>query len=202
MAQEEKSLFELFVDALPGLGIVVLAVWIFWPEQKSDADVDSLPQAQISFEKPRGVFYDRYQNGANEIQKSNVWNESNENLCSFVKENGRVFENWVGAVENLDTNQGGSEITNFTIVSDVFGVELEYQFLNALAIRDDVTISKGSEVYNQLAQLSIGDMVSFSFTFERGNKVKCINEGSLTEYGSINNPEYNVIFKEVKKLQL
>lgn len=200
MAEEEKDIYEIIGELIPYLvGAVVLA-WLFWPEQKSDADIDTLTQNQINFEEARNIFYSRYENGVNEIQKSNVWNDSNEYLCSFVEKNGRVFENWVGAVESLDTNQGGSEITNFTIVSDVFGTEVEYQFLNGFTIRDDVTISRGSEIYNQLAQLSIGDMVSFSFTFERGNNVKCISEGSLTEYGSVSNPEYNVIFKEVKKL--
>jgi hypothetical protein len=119
--------------------------WLFWPEQKSDADIDTLTQNQINFEEARNIFYSRWEYG-NAIQKSNVLNDSNEYLCAFVEKNGRVFENWVGAVKSLNTNLGGSEVTDFSIISDVFGRKVEYRFLSDFAIGGAVTISRGSEV--------------------------------------------------------
>jgi hypothetical protein len=65
-------------------------------------------------------------------------------------------------------------------------------------IGDDTLIPHGSLVYNQVANLSQGDMVYFSGRFASGD-LDYIKESSMTESGAMNEPEFIFTFTNVGK---
>ena len=57
-------------------------------------------------------------------------------------------------------------------------------------------------MYNKIAEFKEGDNVYFSFVFNEEafstNEKECFDESSLTELGSLDEPEFNVTYTNVK----
>ena len=69
---------------------------------------------------------------------------------------------------------------------------------NALSdIFDETLIENGSELYNAIADLSKGDKVVFSGTFASDER-DFIREASVTERGSMTDPEFILKFSDVR----
>ena len=162
-------------------------------ESSGDKLVSDIPSEQVEFQEARNTFYSSYQNAPNEIKKSNVFNASREHTCTYKQKYGDSFSNWTGTVSTLSTDQGGDEVTVFSIVSDEQGIPVVYKELG---------IKRGSPLYTQISELAIGQKVYFSFTFEdesfSTNVKECFDEMSITELGSLEEPEFRVSFKSIR----
>jgi len=149
---------------------------------------------QEEFEVARNNFYSKYVDAPNQIKKSDVFNESRKHTCIFEQKHGRKFYNWEGEIDAISTNQGGDEIEYFAITSIKSSISYK-QF----------DIKRGSALYNQIAEFSVGDKVKFDFKFNDepfSNNVKeCFDELSLTESGSLSDPEFSVSFLNIKKVK-
>lgn len=147
---------------------------------------------QRNFESYRSSSWKRYQAEANEIRKSQIFNETNAWTSSNYSS--KPIRYWRGTIRRLSTDKGGSKV-EVAVESKVAGVAVEYRTSMALW-SDESTIQSGSLVYDQLADINVGDDVFFSFSFipdeDRG-----VREGSLTESGSMYNPEFIVKFSEI-----
>ena len=63
---------------------------------------------------------------------------------------------------------------------------------------DNTLIENGSDLYNSISDLSEGDRVVFSGTFIPDDS-DFIREGSVTERGSMTDPEFILKFSDVRK---
>ena len=153
----------------------------------------NLPATQVEFEKARSEFYESYDNAINQIKKSEIFVQSGQYTCEFEKINGRTSTNWVGKIDAITTEKGGDE-TFLSITSDSQGQKISY-------IEESIT--KDSSTYKMIAELEIGDKVIFSFLFqnEYDSEKGCFVERSLTEYGALDEPEFEVNFINIKKIK-
>ncbi len=157
-------------------------------------NTSNVPILQVEFEKARNVFYESYDNAPNEIKKSAIFIQSGQHTCEFEKKHGISFIDWIGVIDKITTDQGGNEIEYFKITSKSQGRTISY-------IASD--IKKGSPLYNQIAEFKEGDNICFSFKFKEetssANEKGCFEELSITELGSLDEPEFGVSVSNIKK---
>ncbi len=175
--------------------IATLFLLISFGCSKSDKAKENAPGQQVEFEKARNEYWDQYFASSNEIKASDVFNKSREHTCSFASKYGREFSNWTGTVAKMRTDQGGDKVSIFEITSASQGVTITYRQMD---------IKRGTPLFSILTQLSPGDKVIFDFSFEdeplSHNVKECFDETSLTERGSLKEPEFRVAFRNIRKL--
>jgi hypothetical protein len=166
-------------------------------EETSDAGLTHFLQSE--FESKRDKFNREYHEAINEIKMSAVWVEANKWTKEFGDRVGWKIENWHGRILKISTNQGGDTVA-IGIASSVYGTRILYRtWDNFLSDIGDETIpTKGSKIYNQVAELKVGDTVHFSAELLR-DSTKGIREISLTESGSLREPEFIVRFTDISK---
>ena len=155
---------------------------------------------QNIFESKRADYKNQYIYAKNEIKKSEVFNDV-ANWSRKFKEN--IFnsdEYWYGKLVEIRTDRGGTKAA-VIIRSAVNGINIDYDTDNEfLTIYDDLIIKKGSYLYNQLADLAEGQFVKFKFYFVEGGD-RGVFEKSITEEGSITEPEFIVKFISIGPVQ-
>ena len=138
--------------------------------------IGKLNNLQIEFEEKRASFSTLYDSFENQIKKSGVYTETGQWTRQFIDAH-PVFENFVGKITQITTTKGGGTVS-VVIVSSLSKIEVEYHS----------TVSKSeTKVYNQLADLSIGWDVSFSWT-PYPDEDTGIKEQSIKERGMVANP--------------
>ncbi len=147
---------------------------------------------QRAFERERMQFWKDYQAAPNEIKKSEIFNASRKASCEFIAKNGRTFFGWKGKLHQLTTFQGGGIVLRVVIRSEKNGLPVDY--VHAM-------VSKEDSLYDKLAGLKEKQDLYFSFAFEEEleffNVLECLDELSLTEEGSLRNPELSIVLKDV-----
>lgn len=147
---------------------------------------------QMEFLRARVNFNNEYQSAKNDIKKSEIFNNSRKHTCEFAKKYGRSYNNWGGYITTISTDQGG----------DIVRIVIKTRFDN-LVVEFLSTIQRGQKLYTLISELSEGDKVDFSFSFNQelysSNVMECFDETSLSEFGSLNNPEFSVTFNSVVK---
>lgn len=156
---------------------------------------------QMEFEKARASFYRRYEAADNEIKKSAVFIEANKTTGEFVQKAGFIAERWTGKLTDLSTDQGG-EHAWIKVESKTNGTDVVYMtWNNALSDLDDKTsIQKGTDLYRKLADLKEGDKVVFTARFLSDPR-KGARESSMTELGSVSEPNFIMRFIDISKAQ-
>lgn len=160
-----------------------------------DSGAKLMPAAQSAFEKARISRFNSYKSAPNEIKKSQVFNEANEETVRIALENHERMDGWIAKLNTIETSQGGLDVT----------VKMESPLKSTY--RSETTlgfgITKKDPVYNQIGELKEGDLVRFSGTLVRNPMTlkdpKPIFERSLTEEGSLEEPEYVVKISAISK---
>jgi len=153
-----------------------------------------LPQTQSAFIQKVESFYEPYYEAPNELKKSALRKQRKDAIREIIK-NKRV-SNWIGTLKSMETNSEGKA----AIVIRLEGAEsiTIKTWNNALSdIFDETLIENGSELYNAIADLSKGDKVVFSGTFASDER-DFIREASVTERGSMTDPEFILKFSDVR----
>lgn len=135
-----------------------------------------------------------YDGAQNEFQKSAIRRQRAEALA-------RIFPNraaieWIGTISSMQTTSDGQGILAVKLLGD-----------KAITIRTSSTglsdaftgtlIPAGSPLYDEISRLSVGQNVVFSGTFGLG-ELDYLNESSITEAGSMNEPEFIFRFASVR----
>jgi len=178
------------ITVITTFSIVILSLLLFSCGQ--EIKLENIIQEE--FETTRKAFSDKYFEAPNEIKQSEIFNESRKYSCLFEQKHGNTFYDWEGEIDAIQTDQGGDEISNFSISSTKH--EFYYK---------QVGIKRGTALYNQIAEFKEGEKVKFDFKFNEevfSNNVKeCFDELSITESGSLSEPEFSVSFLKIKKIQ-
>lgn len=159
--------------------------------------INNAPFLQTEFETKRNEFYEKYRQAPNEIKKSAIWRKANEWTKHFYIEHGSEIIDWYGKINRLSTDQGG-DVLHVSIGSSISGTQIQYRTMNNrfsdLGYHTMPEI--GSRIYEQASNFKVGDYVYFSLEFVPNTEDE-IWESSLTELGSLQNPEFIVWFRDI-----
>ncbi len=154
------------------------------------------PSAQDRFEQARVALEKAYNDAPNEIKKSAVFNQANETTVKLAGQEGFVAKNWHGVVSQISTDQGGAHA--FLVIKSGLGYPVTYKTTQMTAFDVGTAIRRGTPMYEKLGALSDGDRVVFTAQFIR-DRARGLREVSLTEEGSLSEPEFLVKFQDIKK---
>ena len=79
----------------------------------------------------------------NEIKKSDVFTNDGKDSFEFLNEFDLHFRNWIGKINNIETNKGGEKLY-LTISSNLKGQKINYTTSNCLF---DCGINKNNKVF-------------------------------------------------------
>jgi len=151
-----------------------------------------IPQDQENFIKLIESFYEGYKQAPNDLKKSALRAERKISIENFLQS--LNVKGWVGKLRTMGTNSDGKAY----IEIELEGSKIEVRtWNNALSdISDQTLINNGSDLYNNISELSKGTRIRFSGSFKKREK-DYITEVSLTEYGAMINPKFIMSFTDV-----
>lgn len=149
-----------------------------------------MPKEQAAFENARHSRLKSYDDAANEIKKSEIFLQANEESRRAAAAVNGTAQNWVAKIIKLETSHSGADAK--VKLKSPLGSEYETGIFTA-------PIEKNGAVYKQLADLKEGDWVRFSgpLVAKTGGNY----EWSLTEHGSLRRPEYQLNLASIVALQ-
>jgi hypothetical protein len=154
-----------------------------------------LPQSQLSFIDAVESFYSPYNDAPNELKKSALRTHRKDAIKNILS-NRRINE-WVGTLTDMQTNSEGRAIVEIKLEGAESIVMKTWN--NALSdFMDNTLIENGSDLYNSISELSEGGKVVFSGTLISDDR-DYVKEGSMTESGSMTDPEFIVKFSSIRK---
>lgn len=149
------------------------------------------PEKQKQFEEVITKHIETYKRARNELQKSSLRSTRRSKIGSVL--NGLEVQNWSGIINKLSTNSEGRAILSVRINPNI---EIK-TWNNAVSdIASNTLIEQNTQLYNQLMELDVGQQVVISGYFFNSDE-DFIEETSLTEKGSMVNPEFLLKFVSV-----
>lgn len=173
------------------------------PEVKSSSNITPkilIPEKQNALISISEEFGSKYAAASNELQKSALRSKRKDALSNVFGE-GLEFTDWIGSIKNMSTTGDG----NAHIAISLKGAKATRIVIcnnnNEItaAFGDSTLIPKGSELYECVSSLNKGQQVRVSGIFQKADQ-DFIMEQSLTEEGSMTEPEYNVKFQKIGPL--
>lgn len=179
---------------------VLLAVSIGLVSSACHQGTDELPYpiSQRQFvDLNRGCVTD-YHAGTNEIQRSLAFNSCSESRTKFAAHS--PIRGWLGTIERISTDQG-ADVVSFRISTSIDGFDITYGTVsNRMSdARYGSLITQTHPLFGVLANLHEGDPVAFDGEFlgDPAGKIGAW-EASMTERGSMEEPEFNIRFTKVQ----
>jgi hypothetical protein len=170
-------------------------------EIKSDLDVKpfavkkDIPKKMIDFVNLVSSLPLKYNEAKNELQKSALRTERQEKLRKLFVD--RSAEKWVGRIAGMGTDSNRNAVLRLSL--NTTGVTADDSEIVVITISNKMSpIKHGSDFYNRLASYETGDVVIFSGEFIE-SKEDHLLETSITEWGSVNYPDFEFKFSEVLK---
>ena len=150
------------------------------------------PPAEAQFISTVERYISLYKSASNELQKSSLRTQRAKELEGLVRD--RNISGWVGTLREMTTTSGGDAAIVIQLPRSSIRVRTwNNTFSDVLGA---TLIKHGSSLYNQIAVLSKGNAVKFegSFLIDVRDWVK---EASVTENGSMTEPEFLFRFADV-----
>ncbi|TYP95426.1 hypothetical protein LX73_0729 [Fodinibius salinus] len=154
----------------------------------------SLDEQQIELHNISKIACSNYNEAKNDIKKSEVFNQVNEEKRKFAQSLNWEVTNWRGNIMSISTNEGGdyADVEITTVYDDI---EISFEDERPFGVGSG-GVSNSESVFNDLSNLKEGNAVIFSGKLYKGKKG--IEEMSITEHGSICAPEFNFDLTSVK----
>jgi hypothetical protein len=159
-----------------------------------------VPSQESRFSSAVESFVSPYQSADTDIRKTNVRFERKEELQSFFLNSaqGSSFQNWVGRVNKLTTERDGEAYVSIKLPNSSVVLETANNSFSDTLSFPHTMISRDDPIYPSLMRLHIGDEVRFSGQFLRSEKPEdYVEEESLTEEGSMTEPDFIVRFSSI-----
>jgi hypothetical protein len=158
------------------------------PARPADRDTDR----QREFIDVLDDFAARYSQAPNEMAKGALRPQRAKAICSLMNRDVKV-RGWVGEVKKMSSNNEGKGVIEISISPRV-SVKT---WNNAISdIGDQTLLEPGSLPHTQAVQLHPGQNIEFSGTFLLADK-DCLRESSLTQRGSMSEPEWIFRFQTI-----
>ena len=170
------------------------------PEPAAPAP-EPLPASQRAFCDAVKIAADNYQEaqsaGANELKLSKFRTTRRSAVTAAVK--GGAFKDWLGTVDGLQTTGDGKAILSIKLQCE--GDVKISTWNNAMSdVMDNTLIPQSSALYDAISELGEGAKAKVSGKFTAGD-VDGFRESSLTEMGSMTDPDYKVRFSAISARQ-
>jgi len=154
-----------------------------------------LPAKQQAFTTAVESYFSPYRSAPNELKKSTLRTQRSGAIKKALG-NSKAVSGWVGTLKKMSTNSEGKAFIEIKLDGSDVMVQC---WNNGLSdIMDKTLIEQGSKMFTAIADLSKGDKVVFSGTFVKGDK-DWVGEQSMTESGSMTDPEFTFRFSSVKR---
>lgn len=170
--------------------------------QSDTPRVPEYPPSQQAFHALNKSCLGAYDQGQNEIQKSLAFNNCNQQRTQFAAQHGGIV-GWTGTISDISTDQGADVVT-VSIEAEVDGFEIKFGTVNNRFsdMLSNSMITPNNPLFNVLAQMKEGDKVTFSADFLGDPEGKTgVWEGSMTERGSMSEPEFQVKFSDIRPFE-
>src|SRR5690606_20611580 len=132
------------------------------------------------------------------LNKSSVRNKRG-NTIQLVHGEKKEFNDWVGKVVMMETTSKGNAYFGIKIKgTDITIMTTNNEFSNLF---ENSLITQSNPLYNVIAELKKGDKVKVSGEFLDSTKADFISEASLTENGSMSDPNFIAKFKKIEKIE-
>ena len=139
---------------------------------------------QSDIEYARVSKLDEYKSTDNEIQRSALFNRANSEMNDAIRRTNGFAKGWVGKIDSITTNHGGTTAS------------VKIRSINNSTSYENITdIPVDSYLYKQLSALTVGQQVTFSGQIMPHDDG--IFEWSLTELGSLREPEFKLAFTSI-----
>jgi Gram-negative bacterial TonB protein C-terminal len=138
-------------------------------------------------------YRDAYQAAANEFQKSSLRRERAQAIARIFDSPG--VTHWVGFIEKMETTHEGNGVLSL-LISPFIRIETTNNGLSESLASLPTLIPQGSRLYADISKLSVGTTVTFSGSFAP-SRLDYFAEESVTEEGSMKDPEFLFAFTEV-----
>jgi hypothetical protein len=133
-----------------------------------------------------------YNNGSNDMAKGAARVNRRDHLCQLVKS--MAVRGWTGTIAELSSSSSGKGVLVVSI-----GPKITIRTSNN-EISDSINhtlLSPSSNVFRQAVSLSKDQRIVFSGSFLPGD-TDCVQETSLTQEGSMTDPEAQFLFTDVR----
>lgn len=160
------------------------------------ASVDSSSQDsfedEVSFIAIVSESMKAYNAASNDMAKGGVRAARKEKLCKLLPKLTNVT-NWQGTIQELSSNSDGKGVVSVKIANSIYVKTWNNSFSD---ISSHTLINPSSSVFRKLSSKAKGDDILFSGSFIESGP-DCIEEGSLTQSGSVTEPEFIFKFSDV-----
>lgn len=157
----------------------------------------SIPADQAGFIRVIQKSRDQFDAAKNDLQRSAARKSRKQDLAAAMPS--LSAHDWIGTVADLTTNSEGKAVLSLNLEHAQW-IKVE-TWNNAISdVVHGTLIAMDSGLYKSLADLSEGDRVRFTGEFFRAvEDIDFLQEGSLTEQGSMQEPAFLFRFKSVVK---
>jgi hypothetical protein len=135
-----------------------------------------------------------YRAAPNDLAKGGIRNARKVAICNGLPS--PQVQDWIGTIYNLSSNNEGKGVLEVQISHDVYIKTWNNSFSD---IGDQTLIDPNSDLFRTLSNLKGGSAIKFSGSFLPSD-TDCIREGSLTQSGSMTEPEFLMKFNRVEPL--
>jgi len=155
----------------------------------------SVPSQQSAFVNAIEPFISQYDAAPNELKKSALRTDRAAQIKAALGENTKV-SNWVGILTEMSTTGDGMAAIEVALASSkavlkTWNNDVSDTFSGTLIAQD-------SPLYKALAEFNEGQLIDFSGEFITGDP-DFIREASLTERGSMTEPEFIFRFTDIRR---
>ena len=164
-------------------------------DSESDKPATTLPVDESDLISTVNAFEERYSGAANEFQKSAIRRERANTIAEILPS--RSVSGWIGQVASMHTTSDGRGVLSVKFPGS-YHIEVETMNNIISDISSDTLILQESPLYHQVANLAEDDKVIFSGRFASSD-MDYIEEFSVTEEGSMTEPDFVFTFASVSK---
>ena len=150
------------------------------------------PENQVAFYSMLSNFHTEYVMASNDLQRSSIRTKRQKEIERQLGE--RRVENWVAEVVSMRTNSDRNAIITLKVDHDFVGLEKPGGF-SVIIRNSSFPVKHDSPVYEKMSRLQVGGRFTFSGQFI-ACKEDYIKEDSLTEFGSMSEPEFDFRFDD------
>lgn len=157
-----------------------------------------IPVDQQKFSDAIGTSRTTYDEAPNDLVKSSERKSRAKAICEIV-DKGKI-KDWVGTVYDLTTNGDGNGVLSIELAGEIWVSTFNNAFSD---ISSETLVPADSDLFKNLMVLAKGQSVTFSGEFFKSAKKyqDCLQEQSLTEAGSMSEPEFLFRFSDVKPVE-
>lgn len=152
-------------------------------QRKAEAEA---PEVQKKFTISVNNFIKEYTDASSEVKKTSLRLKRKAVLSDIISD--RYVHNWKAVIKSTSTNRNGDASISVILLD------------SNICLSSQEKIKTNTAMFNALADCEIGGTIKFSGRFADSDK-DFFKETSITEYGSMTDPEFIINFTDISKIK-